>query len=257
MNPDLNAPVQAAQAQKGQLDTLFAGQRNEQGGFLNDYKSLLGSQPTMAQSAQRIGDSLGLPQLQGNATMLRNTLSNLPSTYSAATRGTDVNNNQLQRIVGQKSSELAPAVETAERSLSGAQDNLSRMLGYETADKDRALLPIQARQQLMSEQQARETSGYSQQMQREFDGIIAKMQSGVQLSMQEKDLASRYALSEKQFEQQKQLNQQQHDLSPAAKQDRYVTLGDGATLYDTQTGKVVSENTKNFAGTAGGGSDWY
>jgi hypothetical protein len=31
------------------------------------------------------------------------------------------------------------------------------------------------------------------------------------------------------------------------KDKRYITLSDGATLYDTETGKVVSENVKNYA----------
>ena len=33
----------------------------------------------------------------------------------------------------------------------------------------------------------------------------------------------------------------------AADKDRYKTLSDGTSLYDTTTGKVVAENTKNFA----------
>jgi hypothetical protein len=36
-------------------------------------------------------------------------------------------------------------------------------------------------------------------------------------------------------------------LSTQAKDKRYVTLSDGATLYDTETGQVVADNPKNYA----------
>jgi len=40
-----------------------------------------------------------------------------------------------------------------------------------------------------------------------------------------------------------------------AKNDkRYITLSDGTSLYDTQTGQLIAENAKNYAPT-GGGSD--
>jgi len=35
--------------------------------------------------------------------------------------------------------------------------------------------------------------------------------------------------------------------------DRYVTLSDGASIYDTKTGKIVAENNKNFAPKSGSG----
>lgn len=37
--------------------------------------------------------------------------------------------------------------------------------------------------------------------------------------------------------------------------DRYITIGDGAMLFDTATGQII-ENTKNFAGSSGGDNGW-
>lgn len=252
MNPnDLNAPVQQAQANTANLKNIFAGQQADTGNFLNRFTGAINSQPTSSALAQRIGDELGVPQLQGNATMLRNTLTNLPSTYSAATRGFDVNANQLSRIIGQKSSELAPAVDTAERSLSSAQNTLDRRLGYAQADNQKALLPYQSEQSLLSDRFAREASGYSDAMHSELDAIIAKMNAGITLSEGEKDRAQKLAIAEKGY--QNQLDQiKQTAQSTKANQSRYITLGDGATLYDTQTGRVVSENSKNFKASGGG-----
>lgn len=46
-------------------------------------------------------------------------------------------------------------------------------------------------------------------------------------------------------------------IPATSSKDRYVTLSDGASIYDTETGQIVAENSKNFApkaGTGGGSS---
>lgn len=254
MNPDLNAPVQQAQANTANLKNIFAGQQADTGGFLNRFSGAINAQPTSTALAERIGNELGLPQLQGNANMLRNTLTNLPSTYSAATRGFDVNANQLSRIIGTKSAELAPAVETAERSLSSAQNNLDRRLGYAQADQQKELLPYQSEQSLLSDRFAREASGYSQAMGNELDAIIAKMNAGVQISEAEKSRAHDLALAEKTFENQKKLYAEQAKYSPSAANDPWQTIGDGAWLFNTQTGQTI-QNPQDFKAGGGGASD--
>lgn len=247
---DLNAPVAAAQQMRQNTQGFLAGQNNLTGDFLSRYTGALGSQEKTGALASRIGSELGLPQLQTNANMLRDTLTNLPGTYSKATTGFDVNANQLQRVITQKAGELAPAVETSERALNNAQTNLNTRLGYETRDQDRALKPFEVEQSFLSDRLARETSLYSQDNQRELDAIIAKLNSGVQLSEGEKNRAQQLALAEKGYQNELEKIKKSAEYNKAS-QDRYITLGDGATLYDTLTGKVVSENSKNFSGGAG------
>ena len=94
---------------------------------------------------------------------LRNTLTNLPNTYSKATTGFDVNANQLQRIIGTKAGQLAPTMDVAERALSSAESVLDKRLGYAQNDWVRELMPMQTEQDFMRERFSRETTGYSQQ----------------------------------------------------------------------------------------------
>lgn len=258
--PDLNQITNTAANINARTPGFLAGQDAKTNDFLGRFKGLLGSQETTSAMAERMGGELGLPQLRGNATMLRNTLTNLPSTYSAASRGFDVNNNQLQRIIGQKTSELAPAVETAERSLSSAEQNLDTRMGYTQRDQDRQLIPYQTEQSFLSDRLARETTLYSQDNERELDALLQKMSLGVTLSEGEKNRAQELAINEKNYanELEKIKETAKYSSTGTDNTKRFITLSDGATLYDTQTGQVVSENNKNFKASAGGGgSDWY
>lgn len=254
MQPDLNAPVAQAQQNKLDLKDLFTTQRGESGDYLSRFSNFVNSQPSQQALADRIGGELGLPQLRSNNQSLQNTLFNLPSTYSAATRGFDVNANQLSRIIGQKQSELSPAAALSQQNVNTAENTLNTRLGYANADFQNKLLPYQTESSMLGDRLARETTGYTQAMQSELDAIIAKMNAGVQISEGEKNRAHELAMAEQSFNNAKALNEQQAKLSGSgSSQNRYITLADGATLYDTQTGKTVSSNQKDFKATGGGG----
>lgn len=250
---NLNEPVDAARAQRAGTQTLLAGQDAMTGGFLDRFKGTLGSQEKTSAMATRLGQELGLPQLRSNATMLRNTMTNLPGTYSAATRGFDVNQNQLNRIVGTESSKLAPAMETAERSLSDAENTLSTRMGFEQRDQDRELIPFNVEQDFMVDRMARETTLFTADNGRELDALLAKMSAGITLSEGEKNRANQLAMQEKEFENTKKLYAEQAKYSAAS--DPYVSLGEGSTLYNTSSGKAVYTAPKTYAPSSGG-DEW-
>ena len=249
MQPDINAPVQQAQANEGKLQGIFQGQRNETGDFLNRFSGAVNNQESMSGMAKRIGGELGLPTLQSNANMLRGTLNALPTTYNKATTGYDVNQNQLSRIIGQKSSELAPAVDTAERALGTAQGNLNTQMGYAQADQQKALLPYQSEQSLLSDRMARETTGYTQVMGQELDSIIAKMNAGITLSEGEKNRAQQLAVAEKQFEQAKQLQQMK------GPDTQIIDQNGKKILINSQTGQQIA--SYGTGGASGGGASYF
>lgn len=247
----IQAPVNQAQQNKTDLQNLFATQSGQTSDFLNRYTGAIKGQEGTSALATRIGNELGLPQLQANAQSLNQTLFNLPSTYSAATTGRDVNANQLARIVGTKQAELSPAAALASQNAQQAQTNLNTRLGYEQTDQAKALLPFQTEQQLLSDRLTREATGYSSANQSILDSLIAKMNAGISLSEGEKNRAQQLAVQEMQYK-------QAMDVAKAGQttdnSKRYVTLADGATLYDIQTGQVVSSNVKDFKASGGGGS---
>jgi len=236
-------PVAQAQQNTSRIDTLFGSQRNEQNDYLNRFKGAISSLPTTSAIAGRIGEEIGLPKLQANAQSLNNTLYNLPTTYSKATTGFGVNANQLQRLIGQKQSELAPSAQLAAQNALNAQSTLNTRLGYEQQDQNRSLLPYQQEQALMSERFARESTGYSNAMQSELDSIIAKMNAGVQISEGEKNRAQQLAIAEAGFKNQKELQDQQIQ----AQRSQPVAVNDSTMIIDPSTGKVIYQPIKQTA----------
>ena len=227
--PDLNALTNLTTAQKAGTSGFLAGQNLTTADYLKRYTDFINSQEGATAMAGRIGGELGIPTLQANATMLRNTLTNLPSTYSKAMTGYDVSNNQLQRIIGQKSSELSPLVTTAETSLAGAQGNLATRMGYEQMDIERLGKPYTTEKELLNDRLARETTLYSQDNQNELNALIAKINAGVTLSEGEKSRANQLAISEKNYQAQKdQLNAR----AP-------ISTDTGDWMWDSETGKWV------------------
>lgn len=251
--PDLNQLSGLSAQQKTDTGSFIGGLKSQTGDFLNRYKGAIGGQETMSGMAGRLGDQLNLPTLQKNAASAQQAVYDLPGVYDGATRGFDVNANQLSRIVGQKTSELAPIAQRAQEQANTAQGNLNTLLGYGQADQNKQLLPYQAEQSLLPGLQSTSAGLFSGQQQNELTSLINKINAGVSLTQTEWNNANQLAVAKQNFENQKALNQQQYDLGAGGNDRRYITLSDGASLYDTTTGQVISQNQKDFKGTGGGG----
>lgn len=234
--PNLNDIDTALAKQKTGVAGRQAGFAADENAFTGKYSSAINSQEALPAMYKRIGDELNLPTLQANAQSLNQTVRDLPQTYSAATRGFDVNANQLSRIVGQKSSELAPALATANEALGTAQGNLNTRMGFEQADQERLLKPLGVEQQMLSERIARENTAYSQEDQNELNGLLQKMQMGVTLSEGEKNRAAQLAQSEQSYH----LEQQKMQASQS-QNNQIIEVGGQKYLINPQTGQIVSK----------------
>ena len=233
--PDLNQLGTLTANQRLGSQNLLAGQNTADTDYLKKYTDFINSQEGAGAMATRIGGELGIPTLQKNATMLRNTLTELPSTYSKATTGYDVNANQLSRIIGQKSSELSPMVQTAETSLAGAQNTLGQRMGYEQTDQAKALLPYATEKELLMDRQARETTLYSQDNQNELNALITKINAGITLSEGEKNRAQQLAVQEQSY------NQAKETAKNAAPPTQIVTKGGRQLLINSTTGATIRD----------------
>ncbi len=246
--PNLNELTTLTNKQKLGTQNLLASQDLSSADYLKRYTDFINSQEGASAMAERIGKELGIPTLQANATMLRNTLTNLPGTYSKATTGFDVNANQLARVIGQKSSELAPVVSTAETALSGAQGNLATRMGYEQTDQAKALLPYTTEKDLLTDRLARETTLYTTDNQNELTGLINKINAGITLSEGEKNRAQELAISEKNYELEKQKIAASQTTGTA--DTSVIEVGKQKYLIDNATGKIISK----YGSSSGGGS---
>jgi S-adenosylmethionine synthetase len=241
-NVDLNQLTNLTAQQRAGTQGLLASQNTASADYLKRYTDFINSQEGASAMSQRIGQELGLPTLQANATNLRNTLTNIPSTYTAASRGYDINQNQLSRIIGQKSSELSPLVTTAENSLQNAQSNLNTQMGYEQTDQAKALKPYETEQTMLSDRLARETTLYSQDNQNELNALIAKINAGVSLNNAEASRAQELAVQEKSYQQAK-------ETATANPNTQIIESNGKKYLINSATGQVIQTY-----GTSGGGN---
>jgi hypothetical protein len=224
---NLNEITDATARQRANTSAFNEGQSALSADYLKRFSDFINGQEGASAMAGRIGTELGIPTLRANAGMLRDTLTNLPTTYSKAMTGRDVNANQLSRIIGQKSSELAPIVETTERALSSAQNDLNTRMGYEQFDQNKALIPYQTEKDLLAERQARETTLFSKDNENELTALIQKLNAGVTLSEGEKKRANDLAIAEKGY---------QSALEVAKiNANRVMALSNGQGIYNPAT----------------------
>ena len=251
---NLNAPVEAAQGQFKKTQDFMGGQNNQIGDFTNKFSSFVNKLPSTQSMADTFSNSLNLPNLRNNANSIQQTITDLPNTYSSAVRGTDVNNNQLQRIIGQRMGELAPMATNATNALNSAENQLGQRLGYAQQDITRQLMPIQNEASLFGQQLQTGANMFSQNMKGELDSIIAKMNGGIQLTEGELNRANQLAMAEK--NNQASMNQLQYSSanSQHPADTSYQTIGGQVKLIDNRTGQVISTLGSSSAGGGQTGS---
>lgn len=181
-------------------DALNAAQQGQESDYLTRYRQAIAGQEGLPHMYDRIGRELNMPNLRTSADTLNTTLANIPSTYSAATRGTETNANQLSRIISTKSAALAPTVTAANNAYQSAQDQQNKMIEAELTQQEKQLQPYATEQQFLSDRWAREQTGFTTDNQAELDSLIAKMNSGVTLSEGERQRANQLSIAEKQYQ---------------------------------------------------------
>lgn len=200
--------------------------------FLTRFRGALAGQEALPAMAARLGNELGVPALRENAFGLQQSLKAIPRVQTAATRGFDVNENQRQRIIAQKQSELAPAAQEATAQQQFAESQLAQQLGFAQQEQQKQLMPFQTEASMLSDRVAREITGYQQSQQGELNALLQQMSLGAQLSQAEMARATALAQQENQYKLQQQQLEAQYRYRPT----------DSSGLYDTLTGKIVGRS---------------
>lgn len=182
-------------------NAFYTQGKNDITDYLGRYTGAINNQEPLSHMQDRIGRELNLPNLRTSANTLNTTLANIPYTYSGATRGFDVNANQLNRIIGTKSAALAPTVTAANNALSSAEGQLTQRMGLEQTQQAKQLLPYQSEQTLLNDRLARESTGFTQEAQGQLNAYIDKLDKGVALSRGEQDNAERLATAKLAYDQ--------------------------------------------------------
>jgi hypothetical protein len=190
------------------------GFKEEQGGLLDRYRGTIASQESLPAMNERIGSELGLPALRQNAFQLNETLRNMPQVQSQATRGFDVNANQLQRIIASQQGKMAPLAQEATRASQFAEGELGERMRLSQAEQARQLQPFEMERDLLSDRIAREMTAFSQQKEQELTVLLTKFNRDNYLSDREWQRANELADAESEFDRQKELIKLQRSATP-------------------------------------------
>lgn len=174
---------------------FFGGQYGKITDFLDRYRQGIFGQETAQALNERLGKEVGLPAARESAQATQRTLNEIPATYTAATRGYDVNANQLGRITGTKQAAYAPIAQKEQENYQNKQALVNELMGYNQYQQEKELRPFQSEQQMLTDYQAREASGFSQENESKLNGYIEKMRGGIQLTTAEAAEANKLAMA--------------------------------------------------------------
>lgn len=226
--PDLPAQAAKTVTARTALQTKQAGQESD---YLNRLRGAIAGQETVPAMYSRIARETGMDVAGANAAKLQTQLTNLPYTYSAATRGFDVNANQLERLTAAKAAELAPTATAAANQYASAKDVANALMGATQAQQAKELTPYQNEQQLMSDRLARETSGFTAQAELEYNALVTKAQMGIELTENEKNRAQQLEIAKMNRDAQLEVARMQ--------QQKFAPTGTGG-IYNVSTGEIMS-----------------
>lgn len=235
-------PTATAQGQESQTTGNYGTQVGQAQDFANQYSQAVANNPTVTNLYQTGNALYNVPQLSKQATDLTNRVNNvLPSEYGGA-KGFDIGQAQVENGAAQASAYLTPQANAATANYNQAANLAGNYVNAGIQQNAQNLLPIQTEAQQVAAAQAQEATGWNQAMQNQFNGLIQKMQSGVQLSASEMQQAQTLAQAEEAYQQ--NLTTQQAAIQQAQIGQQYQTLSPAQQLVNTMTGQVTPYHTK-------------
>lgn len=188
----------------------FAKQRREGEEYITGYTGAIGEQETLPAMYDRLSGQFGIPQLREQTTRLgeasedlTSQLFALPEDVAGRTRESLVTESGKQRIIQAEAdpmqknlAQLSSLAQKFGTRLGQAESEVSTRMGMEMAQQEKLLMPWEKQYDLMNTMQAREFTGYTNQMQLELDRLIAK---GT-LTSAEADRANKLAIAELGFQ---------------------------------------------------------
>lgn len=228
-------PTTTAGAQQKNTNNLFSTQNAQTQDYIGRYTNAVKANPLVTDLYKTANNLYNVEPLAMQATALNNRLTNaVPDAYRAA-RGYDIDSTDINNGIAQKTAYLTPQANAATANYNTAAGLASNFVNAGITQNQMNLLPIQAEQQNLLQEQAAQATGWNQAAKSQFDGLIAKMQAGVQLSQAEMDAAIRLAQMEEDYN--KQLEVNRTNVQTAQIGNQYKILSPAQTLVNTFTGK--------------------
>lgn len=234
---DSQAKIDAANAaDKAANDARFAQDKTDVTDFNTKFSTAVPGIINDTSDKYQLGDLLG----QSNA--LNTRVKNLQGNLTNEGAGGYANANQVDAAIN---SRYLPAAQTA-------VSNLQTGTQLAQNEENTLLTPYTTEATLLNDRLAREATGYTTEQQNELDSLVSQMNAGVSLSQTQIQQATALATAEKEYQNNLDL-QNLKNSATTSDSNRYITIGDGSQLYDTQTGQIVASNVKDFKSGTGTG----
>lgn len=218
----------AAQQKQGFSDLLNQQQATSQGLF-NQYTTASAAQPKLVDVLNNAQQQAGIGGLQQGINLFNSQLSgtkglidNLNSDTQARTAGTNANQAYLDRLraseggqLNTQLSRLTSGLGDVTNAFNTSNANTGQLLSATQADQQTALHPLELQINAMSDQFARQITGFTTGAQNELDTLLTKLQNQQQLNTDEWNRANSLADQETQFQQARSLAAQQSSSTNA------------------------------------------
>ena len=220
--PDTSSYMQGVGTQAG---NMFNQQNAAVGNYLQNYSNAINNQETAPAMWQRLANETGYNAANQQAMTLNNQLNYVPQTETAAMKGFDVNNNQLNTDIGLQEWKLAPLAQRASSNATNiAQNIMNPQIQAEQAQQQKELTPYTAEGSFLTDYMARQTSTFTTDAQAQLQALEAKQTAGVALTNDEQNNLNSLKIAEEGYN---------NAITLAQISQQYKTLGQGDTLLST------------------------
>lgn len=175
-------PSQTASNQLSGFNALTASQMGQSNDYINKYANTVAANPSVTSLYDQGNAKFNVPQLQTQATNLQNQVSNAYPTQLGLARGFDASQGQVDNATNQSLKFLQPQANQATANANTASGLASNYVQAGQAQNAMNLLPIQAQQAFLQQQQGNQASNMNAVQGNEFGALQQKMMSGVALS---------------------------------------------------------------------------
>ena len=228
---------------------------NSENNAFKDYLSVAGNQQKPLDFYKGALGEAGVPQmrktassLQGQIYEMEDTLRRVEGDVMANSRNSIVTDSQRRGMTSERQRPmienlgwLGQSLGRVSNAITNETSNAATLTGLNQQGQQMELDPYKMRIQMVADQNARKMTGFTTDLQNSLQVGLSKIQRGEQLDDREFQRVAELAKMEKQYEMEK------------SSASQYLTIGEGTTVFDPNTGRVVYKADKTSASGGGGG----
>lgn len=239
-------PTAAGQKVMNSTGDLATSLGKQTGQYVSDYTKAVQANPTVTALYNAGNTMFNVPQLAQTATNLQNRLTDVvPNAFQGA-KGFDIDSTDINNGIANASAYLTPQAGRATANYNTAAGLASNFVQAGQAQNAQNLLPIQAQAPLLQQSEGAQGTVWNTAAQQTLQGLIAKMQAGVQLSTNEMEMAKTLAQAEEAYQQQQ--TQNQTTLANTIQGQKYIPVAAGNNLVNTVAQSFVNPSTGRVGG---------